>query len=201
MTPARTAPHSRSRAQGKITAPHSRSRAQGKITAPPSRSREQGEGTTRSKSANKGGSMNSCRPADSPSLLPRPQLRRVAGADHDGVPFVQKSCGKRLSGRPRTENADLQRLSHDLLLSQRMRAEILRSYGQGSRDGDSVWRHDLIDPLWQLEFDLHDDPPCSLRSDCGAVISPAPGLDSVAPSSPVSRPSPPGGPSQAPGQP
>ena len=33
------------------------------------------------------------------------------------------------------------------------------------------------------------------------LATPAPGFDSVAPSSPASRPSPPGGPSQAPGQP
>jgi hypothetical protein len=46
--------------------------------------------------------------------------------------------------------------------------------------------------------------PCAQSLSKGTdyrLATPAPGFDSVAPSSPASRPSPPGGPSHAPGQP
>ena len=46
--------------------------------------------------------------------------------------------------------------------------------------------------------------PCALSLSKGTdyrLATPAPGFDSVAPCSPASRPSPPGGPSYAPGQP
>ncbi len=98
--------------------------------------------------------------------------------------LVQKSCGKRLSGRPGTENADLQRLSHDLLLPPvRMRAEVgeavVEVIGRVTPSGGTISSR-IRSALGG--FDLHHDP--------------APGFSSVAPSSPASRPSPPGGPSQ-----
>jgi hypothetical protein len=76
---------------------------------------------------------------------PALELRRVSGADHYRVAFVQKSCGKRLSGRPGTENADLQRLSHDLLLPPvRMRAEVgeavVEAIGRVTPSGGTIHR-------------------------------------------------------------